>query len=133
VDVNKYQSLKGKTALIVEDNILNQLIVQRFLDIVGMNYKVVDDGCFVVKLIEKQHFDIMLLDLNIPCISGLEIAKIIRELESKELKQIPIIAITASDIYDLFEKLQASGINDCLQKPYTPENLYELLLKHLAV
>jgi CheY-like chemotaxis protein len=133
VDVNKYQSLKGKTALIVEDNILNQLIVQRFLDVVGMNYKVADDGCFVVKLIENQHFDIILLDLNIPCISGLEIAKTIRELESNELNKIPIVAITASDTYELFEKLQTSGINDCLQKPYTPENLYELLLKHLAV
>jgi CheY-like chemotaxis protein len=118
--------------LVVEDNLLNQLIIKRCLGIFKMNYKVVDEGNKALELFIAQSFDFVLLDINIPGIDGYEIAKRIRRLTAEEFKNVPIIAVTASDVIELIEKMKSAGINDCLQKPYTQESLYNILLKHLV-
>jgi CheY-like chemotaxis protein len=122
-------ALSGKAALIIEDNILNQLIARKSLDYVAMKYKIIDNGDDAIDVFLANHFDIILLDINIPGINGFEIASNIRQLDIYNKKKVPIIAVTGSDINDIFDKIKISGINDCLLKPYTQEQLYEIILK----
>lgn len=128
-----FNQLIGKNALIVEDNILNQLIARRCLDMYKMDYQVVDNGDNVIQLFINQSFDIVLLDINIPGINGYEITKRIRGLAPEKQKSVPIIAVTASDTIELVDKMKHYGMTDYLQKPYTQESLYKIMLKHLIV
>lgn len=128
-----FDQLIGKTALIVEDNILNQLIAKRCLDIYKMGYQLVDDGNNAFELFTNNTFDIVLLDINIPGINGYEITKRIRGLASEKKRTVPIIAVTASDTIELIDKMKYFGMTDFLQKPYTQESLYAIMLKHLLV
>ena len=125
------QKLSGKTALIIEDNILNQLIARKNLDFVNMNYTIIDNGSDALNIFLSSHFDIILLDINIPGMNGFEIASKIRQIKNNKKQTIPIVAVTGSDISDILNKIKASFINDYLPKAYTQEQLYEMILKHI--
>jgi CheY-like chemotaxis protein len=125
------QELSGKSALIIEDNILNQLIASKSLDFVNMKYKIVDDGNEALNIFLSDNYDIILLDINIPGMNGFEIASEIRQLADRKKMSIPIVAVTGSEISDISNKIKASGINDYLLKPYTQEQLYNMILKQL--
>jgi two-component system, sensor histidine kinase len=130
-DYSQYTSLSGKIALVVEDNILNQLIVRKSLDYVGMRYIIVDNGDEAFDVFLANDFNIVLLDINIPGLNGYELASKIRQLEVANKKGKPILAVTGSDISDIKDKIQRVCINDCLIKPYTKEMLYDMIMKYI--
>jgi len=122
--------LNGKKALIVEDNPLNLLIAKKCLESFGMGYSIAIDGELAIKQFEKENFDVVLLDINIPVIDGWKIADFIRS--SVENKQnTPIIVVSASEDPDLENKLKANKINASIYKPYTPEDLKKVIIENL--
>lgn len=109
--------------LVVEDNKINQMVTKKIIQNSNLNCTIVDDGYAALVAIEREHFDLILMDINMPLINGFETTKKIRE---KGI-QIPVIALTAFDKQEVSEEAIAAGMNDILIKPFEPTKLYQII------
>ncbi|MFB3388258.1 response regulator [Flavobacterium sp. LAR06] len=109
--------------LIVEDNLINQLVTKKIIEKNNYVCKVVDDGFGALDIIEKEDFDLILMDINMPLMNGFETSKRIR------LKGIttPIVALTAFDKDEITDESISSGINDIIVKPFEPIKLFKII------
>jgi len=115
--------LAGKTVLIVEDNPINQLLVSKILRRWGMTTVTTDNGAEALIAIEKQRFDIILMDLQMPVMDGFEATQAIRR--HAQYRHTPIIALTANNFKDDSDYCFRVGMNDFLSKPVSLTNLKE--------
>lgn len=115
--------------LSVDDSLVIQKMIKRAL---VDNYEIVfvNDGETALEAIKKQSFDLILLDVTMPDIDGLELCKIIRGI-SKELAAIPIVMLTARDKFSDKFKGYAAGSTDYLTKPFDAEDLNRVIEKYL--
>ena len=123
-------SLKGVKVLVVEDKMTNQKLIKIYLDMFGCASDYADSGEESVEKIRNNAYDICLMDIQMPGMSGIEAAEIIRREINKD---IPIIALTAAAMKEDKEKSLASGMNDYLMKPIDHNKLKEMLLKWAKV
>ena len=121
------QSLKGVKVLVAEDNKINQVVVSQFLKLSGMEVKLVDNGQSVLDAVESEDFDVILMDLHMPVMDGIEAARRIRA--TSRHPQLPIIALTADVVEEEREHCLSSGMNDFATKPIDPEALIATLCK----
>ncbi|WP_340063044.1 tetratricopeptide repeat-containing hybrid sensor histidine kinase/response regulator [Ascidiimonas aurantiaca] len=113
--------------LIVEDNKINQIVTQNILKKESFETFVVDNGFSAIEAIRSQKFDLVLMDLNMPKMNGFEATKKIREFD----KKTPIIALTAASIEEVKAKLQKSGMDDIINKPYDTQEFYQVILRNI--
>ncbi len=119
-------SCKGLKVLVAEDNKVNQKLIQILLKGLGCVVDLVNDGQEAVEALKDGEYDIVLMDLMMPVMGGLDATKVIYE----ELgKGVPIIALTAAAMKEDQEKCFAAGMKDYLAKPIDPKKLKEKLLK----
>ncbi len=109
--------------LIVEDNRINQLVTKKIIEKNNYVCKVVDDGLTALEILEKEEFDLILMDINMPMMNGFETSKRIR---LKEIKT-PIVALTAFDKDEITDEAISSGINDIIVKPFEPIKLFKIM------
>lgn len=116
--------------LVAEDNLVNQKVMQSFLMRWKVNSVIVSNGIEVLAELEKNDFDLILMDLEMPEMDGYEAASLIRKLDNPSKSQIPIFALTAASLFDVKEKVLSVGMNDFITKPFNPvelrRKLYEL-------
>jgi CheY-like chemotaxis protein len=117
--------------LIVEDNDLNTLIVQRFLSNWGINHEHAENGRVALEMIGKNNYDLVLMDLEMPEMNGYDAAKAIRKLSDSTKRSIPIIALSASAMRDVKRKIFSIGMNDFILKPFNPSDLKLKILKYI--
>jgi|GEM_PF-1806576 len=113
--------------LVVEDNDLNQEIILELLAQPNMSALAVSDGRQAVDIVKEQAFDLILMDLQMPVMGGLEATRHIREFESGSDGMLPIIALTANALESDKAECAAAGMNDFISKPIDMEELYEKL------
>ncbi|WP_378175900.1 ATP-binding protein [Aquimarina sp. SS2-1] len=115
--------------LIVEDNKINQIVTQNVLKTKGYKSQIADDGLIAIDMVKKNVYDLILMDLNMPNMGGMEATKKIREFNN----ETPIIALTASDTQDTVKAIlnSDSGFNDFLRKPYKNEEFFDKIETHL--
>jgi signal transduction histidine kinase/CheY-like chemotaxis protein len=118
---------ENKKVMIVEDNKINQMITKKILDKKEMVCTVVDNGVDAIKQAKQQDFDIILMDIHMPGISGIEATKKIREFN----KSVPIIALTAITIEENLEEFYKAGFNDFIPKPFKAEDFFEKISRVL--
>ncbi|MEN9446533.1 MAG: hypothetical protein RL728_1045, partial [Bacteroidota bacterium] len=105
-----------------EDNKINRLIAGKSLEIIGCIYKEAVNGLEALELLKNETFDLILMDIQMPEMDGVEATKIIRN----ELKiTIPIIALTANVFKQDIDSYLAVGMNDFIIKPFEEENFFE--------
>lgn len=109
--------------LIVEDNLINQLVTKKIIEKNNYTCKVVDDGFAALEILEKEEFDLILMDINMPLMNGFETSKRIRLKDTK----IPIVALTAFDKDEITDEAISSGINDIIIKPFEPVRLFKIM------
>ncbi|WP_026730138.1 response regulator [Flavobacterium denitrificans] len=109
--------------LIVEDNLINQLVTKKIIEKNNYICKVVDDGFGALEILEKETFDLILMDINMPLMNGFETSKRIR---LKDVKT-PIVALTAFDKDEITDEAISSGINDIIIKPFEPVKLFKII------
>ncbi|MGL2963942.1 response regulator [Flavobacterium sp. RSB2_4_14] len=109
--------------LVVEDNKINQMVTKKIIQNTNMACTIVDDGYAAMVAIEREHFDLILMDINMPLINGFETTRKIRE---KGIKT-PIIALTAFDKQEVTEEALAAGMNDIMVKPFEPSKLFQVI------
>lgn len=109
--------------LIVEDNLINQLVTKKIIEKNNYICKVVDDGFGALEILEKETFDLILMDINMPMMNGFETTKRIRLQGIKT----PIVALTAFDKDEITDEAISSGINDIIVKPFEPVKLFKII------
>ena len=109
--------------LVVEDNKINQVVTKKIIQSSNMTCTIVDDGYAALVAIERETFDLILMDINMPLINGFETTRKIRE---KGIK-IPIIALTAFDKEEVTEEAISAGMNDIMVKPFEPSKLFQVI------
>lgn len=127
-----YEPLK-LNVLIAEDNKMNVLILRRLFKKWQVDYTVAENGEQVLQLYEKQNFDLILMDLQMPILDGYKTTTRIRNLSDKEKANIPIIALTAFAQTDIKEKTERYRMDGFLGKPFNPEKLYLLLKSYSKI
>jgi signal transduction histidine kinase/CheY-like chemotaxis protein len=126
-------AMPGARILIVEDNPANRKLAEILVKKIGCDYESVSDGREAVNILRKKTFDLVLMDIQMPNLDGLEAARIIRDPGSDILDHsVPIIAMTAHAMKADREKCLASGMNDYLTKPIKPQSLSESIGRQLA-
>ena len=121
--------LQPLRVLVAEDNKVNQLVVERFLRRLGVDTRIVDNGAEAVDVIQRETFDVILMDRHMPKLDGLEATRRIRRLEGPP-GQTPVIALTASVMaWDRKACLEA-GMNDLLPKPVEMSTLEQTLRRY---
>jgi signal transduction histidine kinase/ActR/RegA family two-component response regulator len=109
--------------LVVEDNKINQMVTKKIIQNSNMSCTIVDDGYASLVALERESFDLILMDINMPLINGFETTRKIRE---KGINT-PIIALTAFDKQEVIEEALAAGMNDIMVKPFEPTKLYQVI------
>ncbi len=124
-------SLSALRMLIAEDNPVNVLLMKKLLSKWNINPTIAENGERAIEILQYGNFDIILMDLQMPVLNGFDAAVEIRKLPDPKKACIPIIALTASALYDIKEKVFNSGMNDYVSKPFKPEELMEKI-QHLV-
>ncbi|WP_026711273.1 ATP-binding protein [Flavobacterium filum] len=122
VDLSVEQVYK---VLVVEDNKINQMVTRKIMEKNNFKFLIVDDGYAAIEALGKEHFDVVLMDINMPLINGFETTRLIRK---KEIT-IPIIALTAFAKDEITDEAFAVGMNDVLIKPFEPSKLIQCIEK----
>lgn len=117
--------------LLAEDNRVNQLVVKSTLAKHGFEITIVPNGQEVIECIYKEHFDVILMDVQMPVMSGLDATRFIRNATEPPLSDIKIIAMTASVMKEDIDKCLAVGMDDYVPKPFKAIELFEKLCLHL--
>ena len=123
-------ALNGKRILVVEDNDLNREIIQTILEEYSVTVEAAHNGLeAVTRMKETQpgYYDLILMDIMMPVMDGLEATKEIRRLPRADCQQIPIIAMSANAFDEDVKRSLASGMNVHLSKPINVEKLIETL------
>lgn len=113
--------------LIAEDNKINQVVTQQLLQRAGYQTKVVEDGTHVLSELQTMDYNLVLMDLSMPVMDGLEATRMIRKLP--DYNHIPIIAMTATALQDEIDSCFRVGMNDYLGKPCRKQELLEMVQK----
>ena len=117
--------------LLVEDEAINREIAREMVVLTGAEIVQAENGFVAVNYVNTSNFDLILMDIQMPVLDGIEASKQIRALPNGE--SLPIVAMTANVFLADQLKYRAAGMNDFLPKPVDPESLYALLSKYLPV
>lgn len=114
----------GNNVLYIEDNPDNMMLVQRALEARGYRLLKAMKGVEGVATAEKESVDLILLDINLPDIDGYEVARRLRASDKRELKTVPIIAVTANALKGDAEKALNAGCDVYMSKPINIRELW---------
>ncbi len=125
-----HKALSGY-ALIVDDNRLNRIALENILKKQGLKSKLVDSGAKAIEAAKNERFDIVLMDIQMPEMDGIEASKLIRAL-GPQYHYLPIIAVTANAFLNDYDLMKHAQMDDVLFKPIHIEALERILRKHLS-
>jgi PAS domain S-box-containing protein len=118
----------GRRVLVVEDNEVNQMVAAGLLQAMGYSVEVAGDGVKALEVLERQEFDAVLMDVQMPTMDGYTATRTLRGREGGE-RRIPVIAMTAAAIDGERERCLEAGMDDFLTKPVDPAALAHTLLR----
>ncbi len=129
IDVDSFSEVTALPGhiLIVDDNRINQIVTRRILEKKNFTCELAGDGETAIKMVKNGKFDLVLMDVNMPGISGTQASEQIREFN----KEIPIVALTAVEVEEIREEISKAGMNDIIVKPYDVEQFYQIIYRNL--
>ncbi|MFH1135232.1 MAG: ATP-binding protein [Pseudomonadota bacterium] len=118
--------------LLVEDNRINQKLAKAFLEKKGCRALTAESGLQALQILKRETVDLVLMDIEMPGMNGLDAARVIRDLEENTGRRTPIIALTAHAMKGDRERFIASGMDDYLSKPLDSAALYRIIDRYSA-
>lgn len=128
-EVPKSIQFDGVRVLVVEDNVFNQKLMVKMLKKLGIESDTADSGKQALQLLESKPYDLVLMDIQMPEMDGVETTKLIRQ-SSNPFRNIPIIALTANVMAEDRNIYLTAGMNDYISKPIIPEALVQVLQQY---
>lgn len=125
-----HSELRGRV-LIAEDNRVNQEVARAMLRSLGLEIAIAEDGEAALALAERDTFDVILMDCQMPKIDGFEATAALRRREATGGRRVPVVALTANAMEGDRERCLAAGMDDYLGKPYTRAQLEQVLRRWL--
>jgi two-component system, sensor histidine kinase and response regulator len=122
-------SFLGVKALVAEDNEVNQLVIREYLERAGFVVTLVENGCQAVEAARAHSFDVVLMDLHMPVMDGLEATRELRR--DPHLVDLPIIALTADAMQADVDKCLAAGMNGHIGKPIDSKEMFRTLAREI--
>ncbi len=124
----------GKSILVAEDNLVNQMLVKAILKSIQVDFTIADNGAEACVEFEKSEFDLVLMDINMPVMDGLEALAKMREFEAHSTRsKTPVVALTANALVGDRERYIANGMDDCLSKPLKKLELFRILEQQIKL
>ena len=131
--ISNHNKLVDKHILVVEDIEANRMFIGVILKNIGLSYDVAKDGLEAIDKFKNNTYDLILMDENMPKVSGTEATKKILSIEKEiTLTHTPIIALTANALYGDKDRFIEAGMDDYLTKPLAPATLLNMLKKYLS-
>jgi signal transduction histidine kinase/CheY-like chemotaxis protein len=121
--------LSGVRILLVEDMYLNSIMAKTMLSNWKAEVELAENGQIGLDMFKERHYDLILMDLQMPVMDGITATIKIRALDPK----VPIIALTASSSFETQNEIKSSGMDDYISKPFNPYSLFETIKKHVKV
>jgi signal transduction histidine kinase/DNA-binding NarL/FixJ family response regulator len=131
VDVFDTGQLRGVRVLLAEDNPINRTVARLHLLQWGMEVDEAEDGRVAMDKLLAHTYDAVLMDIQMPHLSGIEVTQLLRQLPDSARAAVPVLALTANVFRSDNEKYLAAGMDDYLAKPFAEEHLYAKLIKLL--
>jgi two-component system cell cycle response regulator DivK len=122
--------MSQKKVLIAEDSSVIQNLTKKILQFQNFDIHSVKNGKELLDAVQNEHFDIILLDINMPIMDGIEAVTLLRQHADDTKKSIPVIAITGNAANHSVEYLKSVGFTEYLQKPLNFDQLVELVKKY---
>jgi CheY-like chemotaxis protein len=119
--------------LVVDDNNINRLLINRVLTKWEATAEFAENGIQAVDKIKTKNFDVVLMDIYMPEMGGIEATQIIRSMPDTYFHEVPIIALTASLLSSEKAQMAEAGMNDFILKPFEPKDLYNKLSAYQRV
>ncbi len=123
---------EGVRVLVAEDNELNKLVVKSVLSRWNLEFEIVSNGQECLDLLEKEQFDLVLMDVQMPVMDGLEATRRIRNNQSEHISKIPVIALTASSQPEEIAQMKEAGMDVHILKPIETNFLKKVMLQLLT-
>jgi signal transduction histidine kinase/ActR/RegA family two-component response regulator len=123
--------LQGKKVLIADDTKMNLILISRFMDKLGATYDLTDDGKMAFEMFNNHLYDLVITDIYMPEMDGLELTKLIRTHQTKEKSHVPILGFTGSTEDNNVAHYLQIGMNDVLPKPFEEAHLADVVKKLL--
>jgi two-component system sensor histidine kinase RpfC len=112
--------------LVAEDKRTNQIVIAKILDRAGHRVTIVDNGQAALDMLEMQEFDLVLMDINMPVMNGIEATKLYR-FAALGRPHVPVVALTADATEDVARRCEEAGMDACVTKPIEPNRLLEVI------
>jgi PAS domain S-box len=125
-DINKFRNI-GANILLVEDNVVNQQVALGMIKKLGLSADVVNNGLEAIEAFRSPKYDLVLMDVEMPKMNGMEATKKIRKIETSISSHIPIIAMTAHAMKDDRKRCLEAGMDDYISKPIKIQSLIHTL------
>jgi PAS domain S-box-containing protein len=126
------KQIKDLYILLVEDNDINRLYAKSILKNWNCQVDIAENGLVAIEKVKNNFYDVVLMDVQMPVMDGYEATRSIRLMDAPK-SEIPIVALTANATKNDVEKCLASGMNDYLPKPFTPDDLYRKIVDELKI
>jgi len=126
-----YKMLGKKSILVAEDVELNQFLAKHIMQSWGFEVTIAENGRKAVEVLQAGDFDLVLMDIQMPEMDGIHATQCIRQLADRKKASIPVIALTANALKGDSDTYLQAGMNDYLSKPFTEENLFNVIRRNL--
>lgn len=124
------RGLPGMRVLVAEDNKTNARIVEGFLKKWEVQVAFAENGQIAVNSLEQEFYDLVLMDIQMPVMNGIEATVAIKNSTQLRVNKTPIVALTADATIETQSRLMSSGFSNYLTKPFNPDALYRMLLRY---
>jgi PAS domain S-box-containing protein len=129
--IESYSGLEGKRILVAEDNKINFFVANKFLTGWGVKVTHAENGKLALEILAKEDFDLVLMDLHMPVMDGIEATRVIRKSDNPGISNIPVVALTAAIMSESQDKIEDLSFNDYVLKPFKPHDLFDKILKNI--
>ncbi|HET7911097.1 MAG TPA: ATP-binding protein [Pseudolabrys sp.] len=117
---------RSLSILVAEDKRTNQIVIAKILDRAGHRVTLVDNGEAALDILEMQEFDLVLMDVNMPVMNGIEATKLYR-FAALGRPHVPVVALTADATEEVARRCEEAGMDACITKPIEPNRLLEII------
>lgn len=121
----------GIRLLIADDTVLNVLLLKSIFKRLNVEVDSAENGDEALNLLDKNTYNMVITDVNMPVMNGLELTRRIRNHSNQLLRNLPVIVLTGSVSQEATERMKVAGVNDCLYKPFQQKAFIEMIRKNL--